>query len=259
MGEEPPPSECYAQPLSLTSYRLKCSAVRPKGSLRECSAVKTNSRSTGKWESFVRSSAGSEIKTCAAMMRGRTWRKHTKGMKLITMLESKEQIQNLSRLAREINDLFTSAEFKGGKAKSEAIEAVKDAIICGEKLAEVRDMLPHGQWEKWLKVNCRKITTQTARNWIRLSQKQNVLDLDKCAGLRQAYIECGILPKDDPKPEKDPAVPATVEDLIRFAGFAARITPESFSGMVLEQGQREKLRERLKPAHEAYLALGDAA
>lgn len=179
-------------------------------------------------------------------------------MKELPVNQAMDRIETLSRLAREIKDHYTSAVFKAKNAKGQAEEAVKEVILCGQRLALAKSKMPHGKWEKWLAANCSDISQETAQRYMRISKASHVTDLTKCTGLRQAYVVAGILPEFVPGAQK-PAGPITAADLLRFAGFAAKITPESFSGMVLEEEQRTMLRERLKPAHEAYLALGDAA
>jgi hypothetical protein len=175
-------------------------------------------------------------------------------MKELSVIEAKERNAVLAKLAGEITDLHLSACHKAKRCHDIGADAVNDARLCGQKLEEARFHVPHGGWKDWLKENCSDISYETATRYIRVSKMSHVTDLSGCASLRQAYIECGILPAPEPTPEKQDH-PITASDLLRFAGFAAKITPETFSTVMLADDQKATLRERLKPAHDAYLAL----
>jgi hypothetical protein len=175
-------------------------------------------------------------------------------MKELSVIEAKERNETLTKLAGEIMDLFLSAQHKAKRTADLGRESVREVLLCGLRLIEAKRVVKHKKWIPWLKENCPDITPRTAQNWMRLAKTKHVSHLDTCANLSAAYRVCGILPEPAPQGAK-PEHPITVEDLLRFAGFAAKLTPETFSSMTIPDEHRVRLRERLKPAHDAYLAL----
>lgn len=76
--------------------------------------------------------------------------------------------------------------------------AFKNAIELGEELQTVKDNLPHGQFTKWIEKNTPFISERTARRYITIYKKQNILreKLGDNLELKKAYE---LLSK---KPEK---------------------------------------------------------
>ena len=63
------------------------------------------------------------------------------------------------------------------RAHSEACSALRQsrakAIEAGERLAEVKELLPHGDWLPWLRKNCPGITERTAQRYMHLARRKN--------------------------------------------------------------------------------------
>lgn len=68
--------------------------------------------------------------------------------------------------------------------------AVRRAMDCGQLLVEVRGLLPHGQFEPWVRANC-KFSLRSARRYMHMARLADELpDIEReLAGLslRQAY------------------------------------------------------------------------
>lgn len=173
--------------------------------------------------------------------------------KELPVLEAKERNDTLTQLAGEITDLYLSAEHKAKRAFETAGDAVNDALLCGKKLNEAKARLKHGEWLPWLRENCPEISEDKSERYRALANSAHDRNLEACASLRQAYIACGILPQ--PVATVRSNEPIDFKDLLRFAGFAAKLTVENFNAVPLADDQKEQLRDRLKPAHDAYLAL----
>jgi len=48
--------------------------------------------------------------------------------------------------------------------------ALKYAVEAGQALNEARDLVPHGEWSKWLSANC-EVSDRSARNYMRLARE----------------------------------------------------------------------------------------
>lgn len=68
-------------------------------------------------------------------------------------------------------------------------------------LAQVRAMVPHGDWMKWLEDECPDIGYTTANSWIKIGSNSRILEnLGTLKSLTEAYQIVGILPpKEDSK------------------------------------------------------------
>ncbi|MDB6027537.1 MAG: hypothetical protein JWM68_3760 [Verrucomicrobiales bacterium] len=100
----------------------------------------------------------------------------------------------LEQLAKEIRSLHDNTERLSVFAKSKCNEAVAEAILCGKAINEAKKLVGHGQFAKWLKKNCPKISDRTARRYMALANRSHVSVLKRNGlSLRQAYIEAGII------------------------------------------------------------------
>lgn len=80
--------------------------------------------------------------------------------------------ERLTQLAFTINREHTLAYQK-------AVEALEHAIRCGEALIEAREIVPDGEWTRWVEANL-SIATGTMHRYIRVATyKQHLLDADK--------------------------------------------------------------------------------
>lgn len=74
-------------------------------------------------------------------------------------------------------------------------------MVCGRKLTEAKAIVGHGGWLRWLKENCKAISDQTARKYMKLSNSN--LSLNHPAtdvGLQQAYVLLGFVGKETESP-----------------------------------------------------------
>lgn len=72
----------------------------------------------------------------------------------------------LAGYAQKINTAYDELCGTEGKALHKAKE-------IGEQLAEVRPFIKHGQWEDWLRENCKEIAISTAGEYMRLADPAN--------------------------------------------------------------------------------------
>jgi hypothetical protein len=103
------------------------------------------------------------------------------------------QLNRLTTLAREIRSQYASVEGLISNAKRACNEAVGEAILLGTKLTEAKQIVGHGNWLIWLAEHCPEISERTARNYITLSNRQHISDLENSKSLRQAYLKIGII------------------------------------------------------------------
>jgi hypothetical protein len=74
----------------------------------------------------------------------------------------KAPLPDLDTLATRINEAHQAYE----DAKKSSLER---AIEAGKLLLEAKKQLKHGEWEGWLKKNCKKIQPRTARLYMQLA------------------------------------------------------------------------------------------
>src|SRR5438046_893888 len=98
-----------------------------------------------------------------------------------------EQYDNLSKLARGINDSNKAARGLAGKSREYLAEAVAELALAGDKLRTVKRVLPHGEFQKWITDHC-DFEYSTATRYMRLSKVAHVQDLESADGIRQAYL-----------------------------------------------------------------------
>lgn len=112
-------------------------------------------------------------------------------------IESRKEkdLIRIDRLSDEITSKFIEAVRLAGESVKSGNAAVVAAIECGKIMTKAKDLVGHGNWEKWLLDNCPDIAEITARRWMRLAKGSHVIDLKDCQSIRQAYLACGIIPR----------------------------------------------------------------
>lgn len=109
----------------------------------------------------------------------------------------------LHKLKRTINDSAEAVESLVKSVKDKSRQALAEALVCGGALLKAKFILGFGQFEKWCRENCKKVSEKTARNYMRLAKGQSVADLLATGGgLKEAYISIGILKEDDSAPSE---------------------------------------------------------
>lgn len=105
------------------------------------------------------------------------------------------QQNRLTKLARDIRKLHESTDSLAKLARDKCHEALAEALLLGQALNEVKQIVGHGNWLKWLEENCPKVPERTARRYMQLANRPLVADLENVKGLQQAYIAAGIIPE----------------------------------------------------------------
>ena len=80
--------------------------------------------------------------------------------------------------------------------------AIRFAHKAGTIMLRAKEILPHGEFMKWLDEHS-DITHMTATRWMKLAKITNVLDLisnPNIKNISDAYRATGILPEPEPKP-----------------------------------------------------------
>jgi Protein of unknown function (DUF3102) len=75
---------------------------------------------------------------------------------------------SLTELAARINEAYEAV----ASAQNGTLEY---AIKTGELLQEAKNRLKHGEWSKWLELNCPNIPARTARDYMKLAEHQSRL------------------------------------------------------------------------------------
>ena len=113
------------------------------------------------------------------------------------MSRSLAKITRLGRLSREIRKDYESLQQLLERTRQNCNQVVSETILLGTKLIEAKRLVGHGNWCEWLARHCPQIAETTARNYMRLANRQHIADLNCCKSLRQAYIAVGIIAVDE--------------------------------------------------------------
>jgi len=111
----------------------------------------------------------------------------------------------LDKIAEEINALLPKIDAALEAERTYAGQAFKAAFRTGQYLLAAQTKAEKGTWGIWLEKNCGGLSTATAYRYIGLAKKfSHVRNGNGTMTLRQAYIDCGILPKEAPAPKALP-------------------------------------------------------
>ena len=77
-------------------------------------------------------------------------------------------------------------------ARSERLHPVRvrHAVACGRALLQLRELLGHGEWARWVKEQC-VLSRATANRYMRLSK--NTERLTRFMTIREAYLAAGVI------------------------------------------------------------------
>lgn len=158
------------------------------------------------------------------------------------------------KAAREINSLHLATSEAAKFIRDRAKEGLKNALLCGKMLREIKDLLPHGQWELWSKRNL-DFSLHTAARYMKLANLAPMLDLTKLNSLKEAYITIGALPE----PEQVEAKAGASKDanatafnrIVKVASYVERIA-------LWPEDRKQELRNQLKPLIDLLYGQQDA-
>ena len=136
--------------------------------------------------------------------------------------------QELKALKRQINEGHETIEALVKKAKDKANEAITEAVLTGEHLIKAKTLVPYGQFQRWLKENCKAISIKTAQRYMTLATRKSQL-LKTDIGLRQAYALVGII-KDDSVDQSEATTTATYNPLVFGVAVESAVTGNVLKG-----------------------------
>jgi hypothetical protein len=87
-------------------------------------------------------------------------------------------------------------------ARSEKLHPVKvsHAVECGRALSQLKELLRHGEWDRWVEEHC-ALSRATANRYMRLASHSD--RLTRYMSIREAYIAAGVI-----HPRQSDAAPA---------------------------------------------------
>jgi hypothetical protein len=103
--------------------------------------------------------------------------------------------------SRQLKIAADEANRMAASAVGYAQIAIKFAHKAGTIMLRAKEILPHGEFMKWLDEHS-DITHMTATRWMKLAKITNVLDLisnPNIKNISDAYRATGILPEPEPK------------------------------------------------------------
>jgi len=111
------------------------------------------------------------------------------------MLETPTDVptRGLTLVNTALEDLATQIRGFYDAAMSAARTTIASARACGEKLAEAKALLPHGEWLPWVTANFDG-SERTAQKWMQIAATADTLPLDVGAGITAA-LDAIALPR----------------------------------------------------------------
>ena len=109
------------------------------------------------------------------------------------------QDEVLTSLAKEINTIASSIANGLIDVASRQRAVCFDAYQCGKLLIQVKDIVSHGSFKKWIEDNCQGLKYSTARRYMLFAGRfHNVKSVEDLAAfgienLQEAYQICGII------------------------------------------------------------------
>ncbi len=159
--------------------------------------------------------------------------------------------QQLTKLAREINDREEVIGITQGQACHKTSEWLCEVALQGQTLLRVKELLKHGDFMPWITSHCPLISTRTARHYMRIASKwQRVAKIEGVKSLRAALALC-CEQEEAGDPEATGVVnspkswPPFLEGIGRFGKFADYLERNPVTSWPLEG--KEKLREKMLP------------
>jgi hypothetical protein len=67
---------------------------------------------------------------------------------------------------------------------------VKHAVECGKALSQLKELLKHGDWDRWVQEQC-ALSRATANRYMRLASGAG--QLTRYMTIREAYIAAGVI------------------------------------------------------------------
>jgi Protein of unknown function (DUF3102) len=90
-------------------------------------------------------------------------------------------------------------------ARSESLHPVRvsHAVECGKALSQLKELLPHGDWDWWVEEQC-ALSRATANRYMRLASHSD--RLTRYMNIREAYIAAGVIipRRSEPPPQPSP-------------------------------------------------------
>jgi hypothetical protein len=109
--------------------------------------------------------------------------------------------KQLTEYAAKLNKLQAKIKSNGVVLLKTGRLVLELAIEAGTILCQVKQLLPHGEWQKWLAENVNGISDRTAEKYMKLARKTNHGSelTDDWKTLREAYLATGIIKQPTPK------------------------------------------------------------
>jgi len=147
----------------------------------------------------------------------------------------------LTSLAREISDRQETLELLEKKVEDSGSEYVCEAILQGESLMRVKELVGHGNFLNWVRIHCPTVTQRHAQRYMLIAR--NAPRVSQMPSLRAALLLCrtnGEQPNG--KPQSWPAYIEALGKATRFIGYIERHPLQGWP----EEG-KEKLKGELLP------------
>jgi hypothetical protein len=144
----------------------------------------------------------------------------------------------------------------GHTAHRQLLSMAGAALQAGKLLSQQKALLRHGQWMAWCRQRLPGMSERTVRLYMQLwaefrrvyPDRQHVADLpSELPGLRQLYVQFGMLRSPDPREAATPGVESFLEPVFRLLE-SPKVRGMLDSGAEsYDEQQREMLREKLRP------------
>ena len=153
--------------------------------------------------------------------------------------------QQLTQLAREINDRQQVIEMQRSKFREAASALVCEAIFQGAALLKVKAILKHGDFMPWVQAHCPLISHATCNTYMRLAHAKR--NLEEATSIREAVLL--LCAPDQPDGAQAEIAPRTWPSWLQglnWVGKFSRLLESNPVESWPEEG-RQKLRQGFEP------------
>jgi hypothetical protein len=90
----------------------------------------------------------------------------------------------------------------GARSERRHPTRVSHAVECGRALSQLKELLRHGDWDRWVEEQC-GLSRATANRYMRLASHSD--RLTRSMSIREAYIAAGVIKPRQPDPPPQPS------------------------------------------------------
>ena len=112
---------------------------------------------------------------------------------------TKAKLPEYTEMAADINTRWVKLDLTVEGAKAACLDSVEQAWQLGGVLNTAKELIGHGKWEAWFRLNIRGKSSRTARDYMALANRRTIADLVDTKNIMQAFRKAGLYQPPAPK------------------------------------------------------------